>query len=374
MTNIGSSENAAVSCKIEKIDCQAVKNYNSVDIAKFICAILVVMVHVAPFEVSNNSTLFSNINYILQNGVCRVAVPLFFVFSGYFLYRKTTPDSFSIVPTKKYLKRILEIYVIWSIIYCPLSFLGIIKHSEGMIYGTFDYLRDMFLVSSYNHLWYLPALIFAVGLTSLLYKKLSPRCIFSIAFVCYIIGLLGDGYKQVVEPLSGVPIIGTIILWYARIFTTTRNGLFFGFVFVAMGMLLANSQKRLSTDKSLIMFLLSMILMCLESIVIRHYFNLEEVDMLLFALPSALFGFLFVISIDLNDSAVYKTLRNLSSLIYYGHMWVNFVIANLLGVLRINFYETPIRFLIVLTITIVVAVAVIKLSNIKMFNWLKKIY
>lgn len=64
---------------------KTVVNYNSFDVAKFICSIMVVIIHVYPFGVQETPNIFSHINFTLQNGLCRIAVPLFFVFSGFFL-------------------------------------------------------------------------------------------------------------------------------------------------------------------------------------------------------------------------------------------------------------------------------------------------
>lgn len=59
-------------------------NYSSLDIAKYICALLIIPIHVSPF--TSDSTL----NFYFVNVLARIAVPLFFVISGFLFFRKIT--------------------------------------------------------------------------------------------------------------------------------------------------------------------------------------------------------------------------------------------------------------------------------------------
>lgn len=56
-------------------------NYTNLDIAKFVCALLVVMIHAEPL-----ADTASEMNFFLVKILARVAVPLFFVMSGFFLF------------------------------------------------------------------------------------------------------------------------------------------------------------------------------------------------------------------------------------------------------------------------------------------------
>ena len=189
------------------------------------------MIHVAPFGWQSSTNIFAYLNFGLCQGLCRIAVPLFFIFNGFFLYRKTPIDKFSLEPTKKYLLHIFRLYLLWNLIYFPLNLMSILKNSKGIIYGFVKYIKNITCVG-YYHLWYLNALLFAVALISfLLYKKWSPKKILFTSSIFYIIGLLGDGYYRVISPLFDVPYIGDTLNLYFKIFSTTRNGLFFAFFF-----------------------------------------------------------------------------------------------------------------------------------------------
>ena len=66
---------------IENMPMPKTEYYYSIDAAKFICALLVVAVHCMPFGYSE---AFLIPNQIVRNYIARIAVPFFFVSSGYF--------------------------------------------------------------------------------------------------------------------------------------------------------------------------------------------------------------------------------------------------------------------------------------------------
>lgn len=353
---------------------QGYSNYNSIDVAKFICSILVVMIHIAPFGKQESNSFFWYVNFMLQNGICRVAVPLFFVFSGFFLYKKTPLEEFDILSTRKYIMRILRIYLIWSLIYLPLSIIKINDNSTDILYVVGEYIRRFTLLGSYTQLWYLNALVVAVVMVSfLLYKKWKPQKILYVALVFYAFGLLGDGYFRITAYLTGIPFIKDIIRVYFAIFVTTRNGIFFGFFFVSLGMILSNVKYNFSTKRACLFFILSLFMMCIECFAVKTFSMGKDYNVLVFAVPATLFGFLFLKSLKLKNRNIYGKLRLTSSLIFYGHLWINYIVSKYIP-LSNSLKGTPARFLIVLTITVVISLIIIKLSNQRGFRWLKKIY
>lgn len=89
------------------------KNYKSIDLTKFILSIFVITIHcyIVP---TIQQPLLRDICMMLQY----TAVPLFFCFTGYFLFRKVilTPEE-----AKKNIKRAWlrfgKLYLIWFVIY-----------------------------------------------------------------------------------------------------------------------------------------------------------------------------------------------------------------------------------------------------------------
>lgn len=102
---------------------------------KFIMAIVVVAIHTEPFHSSQHNM------QIAFNTFSGLAVPFFFISSGFLLGRRMQGDS-DILPAKKQLIKIIKLYVKWSVIYLPLA----IKH----IYQS---MRSMSTIIYLIHMW-----------------------------------------------------------------------------------------------------------------------------------------------------------------------------------------------------------------------------
>ncbi|MGL5978804.1 MAG: acyltransferase family protein [Erysipelotrichaceae bacterium] len=237
------------------------KTMQSIDLMKFTMAILVIAIHTAPLvQISLPAHLFT------VQILARLAVPFFFVTSGYFLFLKLDSSIGYLHPQNRdrvlqYAKRILLMYLGYSVIYLPLLAVSWLK-------GGFDlstlirFVRDLLLMGTYYHLWYFPALLFASCLVYLCIAKKGLRFTLNISLFLYLIGMLGNVYQPW---LLSLPILGTVTKLYLAIFVTTRNGLFFGCFFFAMGALFAlrpKTKPRLSPTLGLAV---SMLFLCVEA-------------------------------------------------------------------------------------------------------------
>ena len=351
------------------------KNYNSIDLAKFVCAILVVMIHVAPFGESANSTIVT-LNFAVRKCLARTAVPFFFIASGFFLYRKTSFKKFEIGPSIKYVKRLAGLYLIWSLIYFPLNLILFRRDSEGMVHALLLYIRNFFFAGSYGHLWYLTALIFAVLLTSfLLSRGKSIKTIICLASIFYLAGLLDQSWYGLIRPLStACPFIWKVLEAIMFCIVNTRDGLFDGFLFVSIGALFSQEKVKISKPASLIGFLVSLLLLFTEAFTLRHFNFIKNYDMYIFLVPTTFFAFSYVKQAELADSGKYKTLRKLSTLIYFMQLWVSPVAEVLLARINPAWGRSWLRFVLTLAITIILGLIVIALSEKKPFRWMKRLY
>ena len=62
------------------------KSYNSIDLVKFICSLLIIVIHSQPLLEFSDAA-----NYIFNSSVCRLAVPFFFMSTGFLVFRKIDP-------------------------------------------------------------------------------------------------------------------------------------------------------------------------------------------------------------------------------------------------------------------------------------------
>ncbi len=343
----------------------ASKQCNFVDVMKFALSLLVVSIHIPPL-VSYSYAL----DFLLRQCLARVAVPFFFVASGYFLFRKTDPNNFNKKITLGYAGRILRLYAIWTILYLPIILLKAVAAPQGVRYGMLQAIRNILFVGSYWQLWYLHALVAAtLILTLLLAKKVKLKYILATAAVLYLIGLLGQAYYGLVE---GCSLINRVYGWYRYLFDTTRNGIFFGFPLMVMGMLFAYKPIKLSCRWAVIGLVCSLLLLVAEALFIRYLGWAEGTDMYLSLIPVAFFLFYLAAHIQPKDSKIYGYLRKMSGLIFYLHLLVCWAMEMGLAMFSVRITNSLLMYTLTVVLTMAVSHCIIILS--KKVKWLKYLY
>lgn len=213
-------------------------NYNGIDLIKFMCSILVFAIHIPPLQ-NEAFELAKYFNFGLQNYLCRIAVPFYFVASGFFLFRKM--DFYNLKPDiiKNYCFNILKIMCIWRVLLNT----GDITH----------------------HLWYLGSSVVAIALVSIcFYKQIKISWICVLSCVLYIAGLFGDSYYGIIEPVISNGLLEIFTNVFGFFMGSTRNGIFMGFVFVLIGAIFSQYRIEVKPLKSAIGFVLSMLGLLVE--------------------------------------------------------------------------------------------------------------
>ena len=321
------------------------KNYNGIDLIKFICAVLVFIIHIPPFQ-GEVSEFAKDVNFGLQHVACRVAVPFYFVASGFFLFKKKPLYKLDNEIIKTYCFKILRILGTWHV----LLFFG----------GT-------------GHLWYLGATVVAIILLSLCFHfRIKLGYIHVMACVLYLIGLFGDSYYGIIAPLQNIAIFNLLFKGYKLVFTTTRNGVFMGFIFVLMGATFSNRKMILRTRTALIGFVVSMLFLFAEVFLLKKNDIPVDYNMYVFLLPTTFFLFSFAIGVELKDRSIYKHLRTIGMVIYFLHLLVKNLTSLAISVVD-KFFSIGLEryhFVLSLAITLVIAISIDWLSHKDRFKWL----
>ena len=172
----------------------------------------------------------------------RTAVPYFIMVSGYFLGR----DSWR--STGHFLKKTALLYGTGVLLYLPLSWYA------GQL--SPDFPRQVLFDGSFYHLWYLPALLLGVPIARFL-SRLGQKKALLAAGALYLIGLGGDSYYGLLpQGLAG------FYDGIFRVFTYTRNGLFY----VPLFLLLGAAGIAMGSRRSLAGFLVSLSMLVSEAL------------------------------------------------------------------------------------------------------------
>ncbi|SCI82313.1 Serine/alanine racemase [uncultured Clostridium sp.] len=278
-------------------------NYNCIDLTKYICAILVLGVHFISDYGENN------INFIFSQGIGRVAVPFFFITSGYFLANR----SGDTIKIQTYLLKIFRLYALWSAIYFPYELYMWKLSNSSIVLDIVIYIKNFFLVGSFIHLWYLLAVITAVILIEVLLKKFSINKVLIIGFILYILGMIGDGYYGV---LINIPLLKKIYDFYLSLFETTRNGLFFGMFFISLGYFINIKRVVIKKSISLLFLIMSIFLIIIEIYFMKSENLPLDYNMYISIIPATFFLFNLTKEIQLKDNKIYPMLRSMSVTVF----------------------------------------------------------
>ena len=329
------------------------RRLDGIDLFKFILAFFVIAIHA--YKTENMAS------FIFVDGICRVAVPFYFIVSGYFCFRKKNIEG--------YLKSIITLYLVWTVIYLPVIINGMITdnpkgHSAAYVIIRWIILQFS-LSGSYFHLWYINATFWGVLIVYILLKVgIKPKGVLIISAAVYLAGLLGQSYHGLI---AGTP-VERIFQLYCKVFSSTRNGLFIGFPFIAMGAYISEKHICMPVKKSLPLFFIGIALLIFEVLFTRQNTAPADYNSYIF-LPLCAFA-LFMLSLNIESATPgkYRPLRDISVITFFVHMYV------LMGINSVSsaVLNPPVRYLTVSVVSLAVSLAIYRLS--KRFKPLRYLY
>lgn len=316
------------------------ENYKMLDIGKYIAAILVISVHCAQ--------LFPNdyMNYFVQNILGRIAVPFFFISSAYFV-RKGCERKQDYI--KMYLKRTINSYLMWSIIFIPIGLDWIYQNMNlAPEFLPFALIFGIFHIGTYYHLWYIPAMVFAVYVVDKLKKYFSYRMLFGFAILLFAFGSLETYYG-----LLSAGWLKNLFDFLVSVIFTTRSGLFYGFIFVLLGFYIYD--KRCILQKIVrfapLLTIISACLLLIEGAILYHITRLD-MNFMFMLLPFSFTLFLSLLYSPVKIKIQTDQLRNLSKYYYFIHPIIIVIVEEIGKAFDAKFLSTGIiSFIIVLLLT-----------------------
>ncbi len=205
------------------------KRMDSLDWFRLPAALLVTAIHTSPL-----SSFSPQADFWLTRVLARIAVPFFFMVSGFFL-----PDSFA--KLRKQEKKLFFLYALSIVLYLPLNLYA--GQLSGITAGAF--LKQLFFDGTFYHLWYLPAAMEGMLLVWLLKKALPLSGCLTVTGLLFLTGLGGDSWYGLVSRLPGAQAFYEAVFSFS---SYTRNGLFFAPFFLCLGLSLSRWQAFTSKN------------------------------------------------------------------------------------------------------------------------------
>ena len=281
------------------------REYPGIDLFRIVAVVLVVMNHTYPLEDISGSA-----DFVLTRIIARIAVPFFFMVSGFFILPSVSSKNKNYKPIFKSVKKLINLYAIAILVYSPIYiFSGYISGDKGIL----DCIKDLVFNGIFYHLWYLPAAIIGMLLVAGLLKKIKVFNVFLITIALYIIGLFGDSYYGIAQH---IPVVSEFYKGLFIFFDYTRNGIFFTPIFLILGVII--SRQKLKENKNIMIygFIASLFLMIVEGVLLNKFKIQRHSSMYILLLPVMYFLFQLIL---LWKRGNYKRFRNITMIVYIIH-------------------------------------------------------
>ena len=310
--------------------------YKSVDVFRFIAAIMVVAIHtqlLREFEIGYYS-----------RSICRIAVPFFFTASSFLFFKKKTSIT-------HYLKRIARLYLVWFCLYSPYVVRTFFINNCSFEHNLLHFIHNLFFHNSFPASWFLMSSMISMTLVYYLSRKINNRVLLMISVLLYVCSLLSSSYYGII---NNEPFI-TVYKNIDKLFVPS-NSFFAALIYVVLGKCIADGM--IPTKRSSILML--MLILPIWLLEIHQVKSIARYNDAFVCLPFISF-YLTSLLISV-ESKVSKELsmvfRKMSVLIYLMHyIYINLVYMVL------NVKVGSIMFVIVMLLVIPSALIVIKMSK-----------
>ena len=319
-------------------------------------AVFVVAIHTHP-----GISIGKNADFYITDVLTKIAVPYFFVTSGFFIGRKLsfnedgTLYSSNILYVKHYLRRILLLYIIWSVFY------GCVELYEWLLTPSCERISilsffvscgmSFLFVGTYYHMWYLQSMILAVIALFLFLRIISYKNLTIIGCVTYIIGSVVNIYMS--DTISSI----SATLYYRCFY----NVFCIALPFIIWGIFIARYHRpiRYSFVLAPIFYLLYIVEASFVHFSCDSNMSVSRLTMLL---PTTVFIFNVIKETPINISEKASTIfRQLSTLIYFIHPLVIFGIGHIMKDFQnVNSF---IWFISIVFLSIILAYCVLRLTK-----------
>lgn len=324
------------------------KQLSSIDITKFVCALLIVILHVTTYGLSNMAqdghapTGDSNTLILYLLPLCyvilRIAVPFFFIASSFLLFKKiiNNPNEHSQI-LKNYYKRIFLLWLFWFVISLPYTIDKIFIVSNLPLSIKFVRLfLKLLLQGGFDGAWYLWSSIISVFFVDKLTKNNKWKSCLTISLVFYLLACILSSYFNLFNflPENIAKAIITPFEWLSKLDINLYQTFLSGTIFVFIGKLFAQKGNLLPSTKTI---LIGYPIFAYTELFICTYFSLSiATDFFLTLLPFSIAFFQAILNWDVKPKPIHKQLRICSTFIYLYHFVFLYCFYRFCGILGFN--------------------------------------
>lgn len=302
------------------------KQHNAtIDIFRYICALLVVAIHTHLFM-----DVHPTLGFVFTHMITRIGVPFFFGIGGYYFICKLEAGKKALLP---YLKRLLLVYGLWTVFYYALDFIqfgrnDIVLYLKNCVIG-------FVLTGSRGHFWFFPAMIYAACFVTLFWKTGLKKLVVPLGVVLYAIGCLESAYHDFGMQ---IPVLNSLFSW--KHWEIIRRIALIGFPFFGCGYLVKKLQSTIQKPKTTTLLLgISAVLWLGEIVLVKRMNWCRDVATTPFLYVFLVTTLIFLLSHPASGSVKQGAMcRVMANFTYYSHPFVILCIRFLIN----HISETPV--------------------------------
>lgn len=319
-------------------------NYNSIDLVKFVMSICVVTIHTYIVDGMQPSLVSDFLHSLIRS-----AVPFFFITSAYFVVGRMDYKGIA-----KYLKRILQLYILWS---CIIFFSSCLLQQQFSLekLGTTVY---QVIFNGYNVLWYLWGILLGIPLLVKIRVGGGKKSLFLIlfGFSAYLFNRVYTHYGSMDNP--GSIWSWAVFLYQGKYFNLTNLSL--AVTYLSFGSYFACTKFSSKPVQNIALIVLGVFMM--------HFEVHKDVAL---GVPFIALGlFPLVKEWNLNTSWIsFKWLRKMSTLIYFIHVIIIVAVDE-----YIPDMDAVSRWSVIIAICILLSALLLSLSRMRGLEWIAKLY
>ncbi len=345
------------------------KNIDSIDIAKGFLCLAVMCIHVNPFPNKYRFGIFP---------ISRVAVPLFFLFTGYLFFtrynKKESTDQERSQLLRKQLKRLLVLYFSWLLILLVPTIRIRPWFDNGFWPGVHELVHSTFFGSSFVASWYIMTCVTAIVAVVFLKKIFPDYMIVLIGAILYLNCLLMSNYYGISNKYE---FCKSIIDFWHTVHIQPCFSLPGGLIWIAIANFISLRLDRIVgffKRTNLIPILLTFSLACLyfEEYCIERLKIRQANDCYVFLIPVCALLFLSIIMTDIRVPFA-PVIRNCSTLFYVTHATLKYRLDEYFAAQGFAFSNLQ-MFCIVFALCSCISFIIISLSKRETFKWLRWLY
>lgn len=323
----------------------------SLEVLKLSLAIMIIGIHTGIFmDVSKY------LYFLIVNGLFRVAVPVFFIINGFYLYGYLAKNKAFMT----WIKRLIFLYLVWMGLYFPIYlpktdiYLFLKSHDINSFsqYNWLVFLEN--IVIGFYQLWYLTSTACA-GIILYTLRKRSDFEILALSFFMFLVGVVIQYFSVYVVFENKMLNILMTPVW------SFRNFVFFGFPMLSIGYVFAkNDLDKIKINIKLLksIVILGVVLLIFESSINFIYMppTKKSFDMflsLIFLSPA-----LFLLAVRGRATINTDFLSKLSIGMFLNHVFFLFVLTKFL-----SFERGTLLFFIVLSLSVIVSCFLVKIDK-----------